>query len=376
LITGRIHVISEKPNPLPRVLDTAPAQHGAIDYVELERLGLDPDQVLDFSVNSNPFGPPPGLHAVLEQLALDVYPDREALDLRRCLADHLAVRPERIVVGNGSSELLLLIGLAFLSPGDQVLVLEPSFSEYRRVASLMGARVLSWVAADENDYCLDCEELDWILQQAAPRLVFLCNPNNPTGQVLESGLLADWLHKYPATLFVVDEAYQAFAPDFQSALDIQADNLLVLRSMTKDYALAGLRLGYAVGPERIVAALALVRPAWNVNRAAQAAGMVCLTAEGQAHLHSSLAALQFAKTQLMEGLRRLGMHPRPSQVHYFLLPVSDAKSFRRTLLRHGILVRDCASFDLPNYVRIATRRPEENQRLLNAIQNVKDGDRQ
>jgi histidinol-phosphate/aromatic aminotransferase/cobyric acid decarboxylase-like protein len=139
----------------------------------------------------------------------------------------------------------------------------------------------------------------------------------------------------------------------------------VLRSMTKDYALAGLRLGYAVGHRRAIAALERVRPAWNVNALAQAAGLAALADES--HLQASLAALRAAKEALLAGLRPLGLAPLASEVHFFIMEVGQGRAFREGLLRQGILVRDCASFGLPAYVRIATRHPEENARLLAAI---------
>jgi histidinol-phosphate/aromatic aminotransferase/cobyric acid decarboxylase-like protein len=142
--------------------------------------------------------------------------------------------------------------------------------------------------------------------------------------------------------------------------------------MTKDYALAGLRLGYAVGHVLIIAALSRVRPAWNVNALAQAAGLAALGDE--VHRQQSLQALAQAREELVTGLAKLGLPPLPSATHFFLVRVGDGAAFRQALLRQGILVRDCASFGLPAYVRIATRRPEENARLLEAIRTVLSGD--
>ncbi|MBS1252234.1 MAG: Histidinol-phosphate aminotransferase [Anaerolineales bacterium] len=351
-------------DPLP-----APAHHGAIDFAELERLGLDPDEVLDFSVNSNPYGPSPAVREALARVPLDRYPDREALALRRALADRLGITPEQIVAGNGTAELLWLIGLAFLRSGDRVLVLGPTFGEYRRVAALAGAKVEVWTAQAEQAFTVDVDGVARRLQQVQPRVAFLCNPNNPTGTVLPPDVIEARAEAHPQTLFVVDEAYLNFVPDLDAALTIGQDNLLVLRSMTKDYALAGLRLGYASGYARVIEALASVRPPWNVNAMAQAAGVAALSDE--VHLQRSLSRLVEDKAALVTGLSELGLASLPSAVHFFLIDVGDGAAFRRKLLRHGILVRDCASFGLPAYVRIAARRPEENQRLLAAIREVR-----
>lgn len=346
---------------MPRYIP--PTVHGALDFAELERLGLHPDDVLDFSVNSNPFGPSPKVWEAIRQTPLERYPDRESLALRRALSQRLDVSPDQVVVGNGTAELIQLAAFAFLSKGDSALIAEPTFGEYERAVRLMGGNVRRWRAVPETGFAFRPDEIQKEL--ARVRLAFVCNPNNPTGQVLPLEALAEWAREFPDTLFVVDEAYLAFVPGMQSAVTLRRKNVLTLRSMTKDYALAGLRLGYAVGDEAAIEALAGVCPAWNVNALAQAAGLAALQDED--HQRETLARLQAEKQRLMAGLRQLGFDPVPSQTHYFLLPVGSGAEFRQRLLRQGILVRDCASFGLPAFVRMATRRAEENDRLLHAL---------
>ena len=151
----------------------------------------------------------------------------------------------------------------------------------------------------------------------------------------------------------------------ESAISLKSPNILVLRSMTKEYALAGLRLGYAVGDEAVIAALDKARPPWSVNALAQVAGIAAL--EDQGFLHTCLRKIHAGKETLVAGLVELGISPVPSQTHYFLLPVGNGATFRSQMLRRGLQVRDCASFGLPAYVRIATRKAGENQRLLTAV---------
>jgi histidinol-phosphate aminotransferase len=296
---------------------------------------------------------------------VDRYPDREALALRRALSKHLEVAPEWILVGNGSMELVWLVALAFLRPGDAVLVLDPTFGEYQRAVKLMGAQLHRCTAQPEAAFRLDLDAILAVLQQLAPRLVFLCNPNNPTGTYVPLETIAAWVTALPHTLFVIDEAYLAFTLGARSVLTLQADNVLLLRSMTKAYALAGIRLGYAVGHPDVLAGLRQVRPPWSVNALAQAAGIAALT--DVAHLERSLAQVAQAKQRLVVELSRLGLEPVPSSTHFFLLKVGNATACRQALLRRGILVRDCTSFGLPAYIRVATRRPEENARLLAAL---------
>jgi histidinol-phosphate aminotransferase len=206
------------------------------------------------------------------------------------------------------------------------------------------------------------------IQEREYRLVFICNPNNPTGKILPLNVLDEWAREFPSTLFVVDEAYLAFAPGMVSAITLHRKNILVLRSMTKDYAIAGLRLGYAVGTEVVIDALANLRPAWNVNSLAQAAGLAAL--QDESHLTDTLAKLRQEYQTLIDDLKALGFDPVPSQTHYFLLPVENGAQYRSKLLQQRILIRDCASFGLPDYVRIATRQSEENVRLISAIKEI------
>ncbi len=353
----------------PELAALSPAAHGALDFAELEQLGLRPDEVLDFSVNSNPFGPPPVVRQVMEQTAIERYPDRETLALRRALAGHLGVDSTRILAGNGTAELIWLVALAYIRPGDAVLVAGPTFGEYARAARIMGAEVHTWTAQPETGFTFNTTQISQALHRCFYKIVFLCNPNNPTGQVFPLEALDQWAQAHPQTLFVVDEAYIAFAAGVESVIRVQADNILVLRSMTKDYALAGLRLGYAVGDEAIISALIKVRPPWSVNALAQAAGVAVL--QDRVFLNDSMRKLHIAKQTLIDGLMELGYRPLDSKVHYFLTPVGNGADFRQALLSFGIQVRDCSSFGLPAYVRISPRQPEENASLLYALQELK-----
>lgn len=356
------------PNPRPEIESLPKVHHGAPDFAELEHLGLSPDQVLDFSVNSNPYGPSPAVQTALALVPLDRYPDREALALRRSFSFQTNLPVEYILAGNGTAELIWLITLTYLQSGDQVLIIGPTFGEYANAAALMGAETHEWRAQPEDDFKPNPVRITEKLQQSYYRLVFICNPNNPTGQVLPIESLERWAQDHPKTLFVIDEAYISFAKGLESATHIVQPNVLVLRSITKDYALAGLRLGFAVGTETVIQALAKTRPPWSVNSLAQAAGIAALG--DAAHLSTCLQNIRHDKEFLVTGLVELGLSPVPSQTHFFLLPVKDGAAFRSRLLRSAIQVRDCASFGLPAYVRIATRSYEENKSILSAIKDM------
>jgi histidinol-phosphate aminotransferase len=354
--------------PRSQVLDVPPAVHGAPDHAELRRLGLHSTELLDFSSNINAYGPSPKVRDAVARTPLDRYPDDEALALRAALAEQLQVSLSNILVGNGSLELIWLASLAFLRPLDRVLVVGPTFAEYARMAGLAGARLRYHLAQEENKFALSPSEIRDVLDSWRPRLVFLCNPNNPTGTVLDPHEIEKWSYTHPHTLFIVDESYLTFASPLGSALDATRDNVLVLRSMTKDHALAGLRLGYAVGAAEVIGALARVRPPWSVNAVAQDAGIAAL--RDREHLARSLELLADAKTELMTALAEGGMKVLPSAASFFLVRVGNGAAIRRALLDRGILVRDCASFGLPEHIRICTRRPEENARLVAALGEV------
>lgn len=353
------------PTPRRPLTQVPAAVHGALDYAELQRHGIAPTVVIDFSENSNPFGPAPGVRTALVAVDPARYPDRDCLALRHLLAEQTGAALDEIVVGNGAAELLWLVAFAFLDQGDRVLILGPTFGEYARMARLMGAEVLEWRADATTAFAVDPDAVAKQIDMVQPKLIFLCNPNNPTGTVIDPATIAMWTERLPQTLFVVDEAYLAFVPGLCSLYASRLPNLLIVRSLTKEYALAGLRLGYALGPAALIAGLAQARVPWSVNAAAQTAGMAALA--DQAHLQQTLAALHVAKAELVAGLQGLGLRPLPSQTHYFLLNVGSGVALRQSLFPHGLLVRDCASFGLPTYVRIATRKPAENQTLLTCL---------
>ena len=348
-----------------------PAAHGALDFAELEQLGLDPNDVLDFSVNSNPFGISPLILEALRSVPVDRYPDRESIALRRALSERLDVSPEQILVGNGTAELIQLAAFAFLQRGDHALIVEPTFGEYERSVRLMKANVHRWRAVSKNGFIPNVEKIHKRLRQRNMQVVFICNPNNPTGQVISLEALREWADEFSETIFIIDEAYLAFVEGMKSAVELKRKNILTLHSMTKDYAIAGLRLGYTVGEPKMIEAMKNFRPAWNVNAFAQVAGLAALQSEK--YVSETLARLRVEKEVFVSELKELGWKSIPSQTNYFLLPVRNGEQFRVELLKYGIVVRDCASFGLPSYVRIATRTPEENMRFLNSLLTLGKG---
>ena len=355
--------------PRPEIAKTSAAHHGAPDYTELEILGFSPDDVLDFSVNSNPYGPSPKVREALNGVSLERYPDRDSVALRRMLSRRLNMHPNRISAGNGTSELIQMVCFAYLERGDRVLALAHTFGEYQRAASLMGARFFEFQTSAEDGFQVDAADLGKTLAEREPKIFFLCNPNNPTGAMLPAAVIHELVRDFPQTLFAVDEAYMAFADTDESVVCSRAMNLLVLRSVTKDYALAGLRLGYVVGSEGMIEAVQRVRPAWNVNAMAQSAGLAAIGDED--YLQQTMKKLSAAKRDFRKQLEVLGADLVPSSVHYFLMKTGNGAACRNELIKERIQVRDCFSFDLPGYIRIATKRPDENARLIAVLDGIR-----
>ncbi len=375
--------------------------HGTPDYAELDALGLDPSEVIYFSSNINPYGPPPSVvEAVQEEISrsfLARYPDSRSQRLREKIGAYHGLPPDAVLVGNGTADLIWLLAHAY-GNNRNAAILSPTFSEYADGVIMAGGhpvyfplpgwqriydpsasrRRVGAAGGFGNRFApagRTVEQTRKALEAASPWLVFICNPNNPTGEYLTPGELRYLWEGAPDALWIVDEAYAEFTEDPWSAAQwvLSATNgrpargpgWIVLRSMTKDFSLGGLRLGYLLAAPSTVERLQEVQPPWSVNGVAQLAGLVALDEltwreETTARLRENTRALQ-------EGLRARGYAPLPTTVSYFLLPVGNAKTVRDRLVAERMFVRDCTSFGLPDHIRIAARPPEENARLLEVM---------
>ncbi len=354
--------------------------HGAIDYAELASLGLTPEEVLDFSVNSNPYGPSPAVQKALASVPLDRYPDRDCLQLRQAILEY-EIQDHRLslsslLCGNGSNELIWTIATTFLRPGEKVAIIGPTFGEYSAACRAAGATIVGIRATAEDQFQPDSITICRWLQKELPRLVWLCNPNNPTGSLLEPDDLFRILHRCRriGALLVIDEAYRhfVFPAEISHTHELLGKQLelplIILRSLTKDFALAGLRLGYALANPVLLAQLQTHLPAWNVNALAQAAGIAAL--QDQPYLQQTLQTLQHERDSFFQALHTLPVNVVPSHTHFCLLEVADAPGIRARLLQQKLLVRDCTSFGLPRYIRVATRPAPDWQILIQALREA------
>ena len=361
------------PQPNPPFGDLEPVAHGAFDHAELAGLGLRPEDVIDFSSSINPYGPAPAVERAARDANIVRYPDRGSHELRNSLAGHLGLDASIVAVGNGSAELIDHLARIYLAPSDTTLIIGPTFGEYERASRLCGVRTLFWKREiSGGGVSLLLEGLLETVARERPRVVWICNPNNPTGDYLRHDAIERLLEILASVggLLVVDEAYRDLMlweqPDDLTDL-LPGGNLVLLRSMTKDHAIAGLRLGYVLAAPPIVRALNVAAPPWNVGAPAQAAGTAALSRPAMEHLRASLRRMARDADYLRLELEGLGFEVTSGVANFLLVRVGDGAGLRQDLLEKGLQVRDCASFGLPEYVRISVRRQEECRCLISAL---------
>ena len=359
--------------------------HGGIKPAELRALGLRPQDCLDFSASVSPLGPPDGVAAAIAAVNLAAYPDPHCLDLTDAIARRHrsdGVAPANIIAGNGSTEIIHLLARACIAtppPGcaPAALLLTPTYGEYDGAVRLAGGALITHDAARAAaGFRWNIDAAAAIMTARRPALAFICNPNNPTGAILEPDDLTRLAQAARAAgaLLVVDEAYINLSERHADATALRlataGDPVIALRSMTKDYALTALRLGYAVAPAPVIARLAALQPDWSVNGLAQAAGIVALADD--AYLPRARAAVAASLRCVTDRLAALGIQCYPTAANFVLAQVGDAAGLRAALMRRGLFVRDCASFGLPDCIRIGLRPVPDCIRLADAIAAIRN----
>ncbi len=350
------------------VIDLTPCIHGARVKESAEKSGKKADELLDFSVNLNPLGQPK-LTKILANAykTINNYPDNRYKSFKKAAAESLNVGPENMIPGNGSSELIRLFAEAIIEPGDKVIIPFPTFSEYEFQSRLFGAEIEyvdhGKITAFKPDNC---------------KAVFLCNPNNPTGKLLKSkeiSQLACRCIESEVFLFV-DEAFIELSDPKESIAHLAASNdfIVVLRSLTKTYAVPGLRIGFAVASPDFARVLNNIRLPWNLNSVALAAGERLLKNNGS-YIDRSLELIKKEREWLASRLNSIrGFKPYPSDTNYILVDVNgfavSSAELTERMLNHGIIIRDCASFGLENHIRVAVRKRNENRKLVRAFSSV------
>jgi histidinol-phosphate/aromatic aminotransferase/cobyric acid decarboxylase-like protein len=323
---------------------------------------------MDFSTGVNAYGPAPVVVEAIRRADIGAYPDPRSVAVR-WVASRVWDRPiEEIAFGAGSAELIAAVVAALVRAGDTVVVPRPAFGEYGRAAVLAGARVRRprWVALDAGGDVVADAMIEAICLYR-PRVAFLAAPTSPVGTEIGRDALravADACGMVGGVL-VLDQAYDAFLAEPLGTPALAGHPAVVhLRSLTKDHALAGVRVGFAIGPAAVIGAIEGVRVPWAASSVAQAAGAAALSDSARAYVVETTGKLRGAGAELFRG----GV---ATATHYGLIRVGDGRRVRDALLREdGIGVRDCRSFGLPAYIRIAARTPAENAALEAALRRV------
>lgn len=334
--------------------------------------------LLELGSNENPYGASRlAKQAVIAALdTAHIYPDPLGGDLKRTLAQRHAVDVANILLGNGSHELLMQFAQVFAGPGDEVVASQYGFAVYALAAQAAGAALRLAPALPNNHAMPRGHDLDALLAAitAHTKLVYLANPNNPTGTWYSQAAFAAFLAKVPPTvLVVVDEAYAEFvdAPDYASALPLLAQhpNLIVTRTFSKAYALAGLRVGFAIAHPDCIAVMERVRESFNVNALGLAAAEAALTDD--AHLAVSVAGNRVQRDTLAAALRQRGLTVSPSQTNFLLVALGEAASrIEAALVARGVILRPMGGYGLGDCLRITVGTEHENVRLLAALDEV------
>lgn len=327
--------------------------------------------IVKLASNENSLGPSPLAVEAIRKSAVGMhrYPDGGAYYLRHALAAKLGVLPEQVLPGNGSNELIEFIGHTFLGPGANVVAADTAFVVYRLVAAMFRAE---FVAASMRHLTHD---LDAMLGAITPetRVVFISNPNNPTGTMVGQDEIDSFMDRVPEHVVVCfDEAYIELLPpgDQPDVLQYvrQDRNVIVLRTFSKAYGLAGLRVGYAVAPERCVALINRVRQPFNVNAMAQLAAVAAL--DDEEHVKTTRALVSEGLSFFVNEFRRLGLEYVPSVTNFILVKVGEGRKVFDSLQQAGVIVRPMDGYGLPEYVRITVGTYEENRRAIMALEGL------
>lgn len=329
-------------------------------------------RIIKLASNENPLGPSPKAVAAISQALgeLHLYPDANSTALKADLAARFNLSTDQIAVGNGSDELIKRLAETFLTAEDEIVVAKPTFSEYRFAAQLMGATTREVPCRD------GLHDLAGMREAIGPKtkMVFICNPNNPTGTYVPGELIADFISQLPRDLLVIfDEAYAEYvtASDYASGLSLLPEypNVVVLRTFSKIYGLAALRIGYAMASPEIIGLLEKAREPFNVNRLAQIAARAALS--DIEFLERSRQSNNAGIEQLLAGFARFDWEPVPTQTNFILVDTKrDARELFKQLLAQGVIIRPADIFGLPTYIRVTVGTEEENALFLQAVAKI------
>jgi histidinol-phosphate aminotransferase len=355
----------------PYIRAIAPYQPGK-PISELEReLGI--TGIVKLASNENPLGASSAAIAAMQEAikTIALYPDGNGFELKDALVKRYGVTHSNVALGNGSNDLLELAARAFLAPGDKVIYSAHAFAVYALATQAVGATGISVPATP--DYGHDLNAMLVAAKAHSPKIIFIANPNNPTGTFLSADALQSFMRQLPKQILVVlDEAYNEYLPEDKRYDSVawlkQFHNLIISRTFSKAYGLAGLRVGYALAHEQITDMMNRVRQPFNVNSVAQAAAVAAL--RDTSFVKKTFELNQRGMTQITEGLNKFGLKYIPSFGNFIAFHIKDANAVYRRLLEMGVIVRPIGNYDMPDWLRVSIGLESENGKFLSALEKV------
>jgi len=334
-------------------------------------LGIPASSIIKVASNENPFGPSPLAMAAMQKAVagVNLYPDGNAFYLKQKLAAKLGIEPVNLILGNGSNEIIEFVAHALLAPGDNVVVSQYCFAIYPIVAKMFGAEVIT-VPAREYGH-----DLPRMLQAITPKtkIIFVANPNNPTGTLASREEVIAFVNDVPDdVLLVMDEAYIEFLDDPVDLVPLirlgARKNLVLMRTFSKIYGLAGLRIGYGIGGAELIPAFEKIRQPFNANLMAQVAALAAL--DDDAHVRKTRQNNAIGLEFFSRAFRGMNLEFVPSYANFILVRVGDGQKVFDAMQRQGVITRPMGGYQLPEWIRISIGTPEENERCLAAFKKI------
>ena len=360
------------PFALNPVLQNLPVYQPGRPIAEVAReLGLPERRIIKLASNENPLGPSPAALAALRQAARQVhlYPDGNAYYFKQKLAANLKVEPAHLILGNGSNEIIELLGHALLGPNDEVVVSESCFAVYPIVARLFGANLIT---VPTKNHAHDLTAMANAITDRT-KVVFVANPNNPTGTLASPDEVRRLIQGMPPhVVLIMDEAYIEFLEQPMDLIPMirsgEKPNLILMRTFSKIHGLAGLRLGYGIGHPEFIAALEKIRQPFNINSLGQAAGLAAL--DDVEHMRktreNNFAGLKF----LQDAFTRMGLPFVPSSANFVLVQVGQGQRVFEVMQKQGVIARPMGSYKLPEWIRLSVGTSRENSRAVKTLKRV------
>ncbi|MBU4361233.1 histidinol-phosphate transaminase [bacterium] len=354
------------------ILDLKPYIPGKpIEEVKRE-LGL--KEVIKLASNETSIGPSPlAVEAIKKEVEnINLYPEGSSRLLREKIAHKLKIDKEMIIVGNGADNIIALVGSAFINEGDEIITGEITFPAYETITKIMGGKLIS---VKLKNFYFDLEEIIQRINEKT-KIIFLCNPNNPTGTIVNKEVVNRFVRKIPEDIIIVfDEAYYDYVEDknYPNSLSyvLEEKNVIVLRSFSKIAGIAGIRVGYGIAKQELIRDLRRVASPFPTNRLAQVAALASL--DDEEHYRKVLKTNQKGKRYLYRELNKLGLFYNPTEANFIFIDLKeDAEVTFEKLLKKGVIIRPGKTWGCPNFIRVTIGTAYENQRFIQALKEVRN----